>query len=238
MITLLHSQNPQYFPDPQFAETEPNGLLALGGDLSPERLLAAYRQGVFPWYSQGQPLLWWSPDPRLVLFPERLHLSRSLGKALRQTQAEIRFDHSFGQVIRACAAPRARQDGTWINPEMLAAYSELHRLGHAHSVEVWQAGELVGGLYGIALGRIFFGESMFSRAENASKMALAGLVHALGNRLDLIDCQVRTLHLVSLGAEEIPRQDFLQRLTLGCADTEAIDFRHLTPIQASTIRTA
>lgn len=238
MIFLLDAGNPEYFPDPQSAEVEPNGLLALGGDLRPERLLAAYRQGIFPWYSPGQPLLWWSPDPRLVLFPKRLHLSRSLRKALRQSEAEIRFNQSFAQVMQACAAPRARQDGTWITPEMLAAYAKLHRLGHAHSIEVWQGDELIGGLYGIVLGGIFFGESMFSRAANASKMALAGLVQALGPALDLIDCQVRTEHLVSLGAEEIPREAFLHRLALGLAAKPGISLRQLAPLAVKDIRIA
>lgn len=217
MIFLLDSKQPEYFPDPQRAETEPNGLLALGGDLRPERLLAAYRQGIFPWYNEGQPLLWWSPNPRLVLFPQKLHLSRSLRKAMRQSQAEVRFNTSFEEVMLACAAPRARQDGTWITQAILDGYSRLHRLGHAHSVEVWLEDELIGGLYGIVMGRIFFGESMFSRMADGSKMALAGLVYALGTGLDLIDCQVRTEHLVSLGAEEIPRQEFLQRIEQGCA---------------------
>lgn len=221
MIALLDPDNPDWFPDPKTAETEPNGLLALGGDLSPKRLLAAYRQGIFPWYSEGQPLLWWSPNPRLVLFPEKFHLSRSLRKTLRRTSAEIHVDRAFAQVMQACAAPRMtgtnKGDGTWITPDILNAYSELHRLGHAHSVEVWLDDALVGGLYGIAMGRVFFGESMFSRIPDGSKMALAGLIHLFGSELDLIDCQVRTNHLISLGAEEIPRQEFLARIQQGCA---------------------
>lgn len=209
MLSLLDPNDPSRFPDPEEAELYPNGLLALGGDLRPERLLNAYRRGIFPWYSPGQPLLWWSPDPRTVLFPERLHLSRSLRKRLRRCGYEILLDRDFGAVMTACAAPRDQQPGTWITADMRRAYIELHRLGHAHSVEVWGNGELLGGLYGVSLGRVFFGESMFSRADDGSKIALAGLVHRLrewGYRL--IDCQLRTDHLVSLGAEEIPRVEF------------------------------
>ncbi|HHH13116.1 MAG TPA: leucyl/phenylalanyl-tRNA--protein transferase [Thiolapillus brandeum] len=214
MIHLLDGSPPDLpFPDPATAETEPDGLLAVGGDLSPARLVNAYRQGIFPWYSAGQPILWWSPDPRMVLFPERLHVSRSLRRTLRRGTFEVTFDRDFGAVIRACAAPREGQGGTWITPEMIDAYETLHRLGLAHSVEAWHRGELAGGLYGVALGRLFFGESMFSAVSDASKVAFVQLVRtlqALG--CPMIDCQVHTDHLESLGAELVPRRHFLQLL--------------------------
>ena len=201
------------FPAAEEALHQPNGLLAVGGDLSPARLLAAYRRGIFPWFSQQDPILWWSPDPRMVLLPQELIISHSLRKKLRQRQFEVRFDSAFEQVMQACAAPRAGQDGTWIHPEMVAAYSELHRQGYAHSVETWMAGELVGGLYGVNLGKMFFGESMFSRRNDASKIALAYLCRQLVRwEFGLIDCQMYTPHLASLGAREMPRQEFQQRL--------------------------
>lgn len=201
------------FPPPERALKEPNGLLAAGGDLSPERLLAAYRRGIFPWYGEGEPILWWSPDPRMVLFPGELIVSRSLRKTLRNTAYEIRFDHAFDAVIKACADPRPGQPGTWITDEMRAAYNRLHSMGRAHSVETWIEGELAGGLYGVALGRVFFGESMFSRRRDASKIALVALVERLKNDgYELIDCQLHTNHLQSLGARNIPRWQFLRRL--------------------------
>ncbi len=197
------------FPPLERALREPDGLLAAGGDLSPERLLAAYRHGCFPWFSAGQPILWWSPDPRMVLFPEELHVSRSLRKTLRRGDFTITFDQDFAAVIGACAAPRSYADGTWITPAMQAAYLELHRRGFAHSVEVWQHGQLVGGLYGLALGRLFFGESMFSRVSDASKVAFVSLVEQLrACGFVLIDCQMHTQHLASLGARPIPRREF------------------------------
>lgn len=197
------------FPPLERALREPDGLLAAGGDLSPERLLAAYRHGCFPWFSAGQPILWWSPDPRMVLFPEELHVSRSLRKTLRRSDFTITFDQDFAAVIGACAAPRSYADGTWITPAMQAAYLELHRRGLAHSVEVWQHGQLVGGLYGLALGRLFFGESMFSRVSDASKVAFVSLVEQLrACGFVLIDCQMHTQHLASLGARPIPRHEF------------------------------
>lgn len=206
------------FPDPALAETEPNGLLAVGGDLSPQRLRSAYRLGIFPWYGAGQPILWWSPDPRLVLFPDRLRISRSLRKTLRRGAFTVSLDRDFGAVIRACAAPRPDADGTWILPEIARAYERLHALGLAHSAEAWQGDELVGGLYGVAMGRVFFGESMFTRASDASKVALVHLVRSLaGWGYVLIDCQVYTPHLASLGAVEIPRAEFQRRLA------EAVD---------------
>ncbi len=215
MIHLLDGTPPeQPFPDPQTAETDPDGLLAVGGDLSPARLINAYRRGIFPWYSAGQPILWWSPDPRMVLFPERLHVSRSLRRTLRRGEYQITFDRDFGAVIRACAeVPRPGQEGTWITPEMMEAYETLHRLGLAHSVEAWYRGELAGGLYGVALGRIFFGESMFSTRSDASKVAFVHLVRSLqAAGSPLIDCQVHTDHLASLGAAPLPRARFLELL--------------------------
>jgi leucyl/phenylalanyl-tRNA---protein transferase len=211
MIPWIEGDTP--FPPVQHALKHPNGLLAAGGDLSPERLLAGYRQGIFPWFSEDDPILWWSPDPRMVLFPEELRISRSLAKALRNRPHEIRFDRAFPAVIAACAAPRANTSGTWITDPMREAYQRLHRLGWAHSVETWIDGELAGGLYGVALGRVFFGESMFTRARDASKMALAALVERCTREgIALIDCQMRTEHLATLGAREIPRREFARLL--------------------------
>ena len=199
----------QDFPDVEQALREPDGLLAAGGDLSPQRVLSAYRRGIFPWYSEGQPILWWSPDPRAVLFPTDLKLSRSLRRTLRRCRFDITWDSAFEQVIDACAAPRAGAGGTWITPEMATAYTRLHRLGYAHSVEARVDGKLVGGLYGIALGRVFFGESMFSRMPDASKVAFAHLVRQLHHwGFELIDCQVYSDHLASLGARTVPRAEF------------------------------
>ncbi len=214
MIPWLHHNSP--FPPLSRALAEPNGLLAAGGDLTAERLIDAYRHGIFPWYSDDQPLLWWSPDPRMVLAPREVKISRSLGKRLRKTgknDFEIRIDSAFESVMRACAAPRDGQPGTWITDDMVAAYTELHRRGLAHSVETWIGGELAGGLYGVALGRMFYGESMFTRATDASKIALAHLAKQLARwQFGLIDCQMNTAHLASLGAREIPRAEFIRRL--------------------------
>jgi leucyl/phenylalanyl-tRNA--protein transferase len=186
-----------------------NGLLAVGGDLSPERLLAAYREGIFPWYSEREPLLWWSPDPRFVLFPEELRVSRSMRQFLKKQPFRITFDHAFRSVIAACRKPRPGQDDTWITPEMQEAYIAFHVLGYAHSVEVWQEESLVGGLYGVSIGHAFFGESMFSTGANASKAALITLVSGRPDlHFNLIDCQVETPHLGSLGARPIPRREF------------------------------
>jgi len=215
------------FPSPE--EADENGIVAYGGDLSPSRLLLAYRSGIFPWYSAGDPILWWSPDPRLVLNLEDFKLRKSLRKRLKHF--EIRFDTAFGDVIRACAtAPREGQEGTWILPEMIEAYEVLHAMGYAHSVEAWQEGRLVGGLYGVAVGGLFCGESMFSRVSDASKAALAALVAHLKVRgFEMIDAQVPTAHLKSLGAVEMRRSDFLRRLhqlrdksTIGFADHENV----------------
>ena len=194
---------------PPVDHAEKSGLLAVGGDLSPERLLAAYREGIFPWYADGEPILWWSPDPRFVLFPAELHVSRSMKQFLKKGTVRITFDRAFRKVISACRKPRPGQNGTWITREMLEAYCALHDLGYAHSVEVWQETKLAGGLYGISLGHAFFGESMFSAIPNASKAALITLVENLGRRgFDLIDCQVETAHLAGLGARPIPRSEF------------------------------
>lgn len=197
------------FPPPECAE--PDGLLAVGGDLSAKRLLLAYSMGIFPWYSEGQPILWWSPDPRLVLLPEELKVSRSLGRTLRKQVFTVTFDRAFRDVITSCArVHRRRQGGTWLTPEMVEAYCELFRMGFAHSVESWRGGSLAGGLYGVALGGAFFGESMFSLAPDASKVALAALAGTLkAEGFDIIDCQVSTRHLVSMGAREMPRGEFL-----------------------------
>jgi leucyl/phenylalanyl-tRNA--protein transferase len=209
------------FPAVEFALRDPDGLLALGGDLSLPRLLQAYRSGIFPWYGPRQPILWWSPDPRLVLFPGALRVSRSLAKTLRSDRFRVTLDRDFAAVIRACAAPRPGQAGTWITPEMEAAYTALHEAGYAHSVECWRDGQLAGGLYGVALGRIFFGESMFTRVTDASKVAFVHLVRELERRgFRLIDCQVHTAHLASLGAETLPRREFVRILAQSC-DTGA-----------------
>ena len=215
MIPLLRPTDPpDSFPPVEGALTEPDGLLCAGGDLSPARLLAAYRRGIFPWYSEGEPILWWSPDPRLVLLPDELRISRSLAKTLRNRGFRVSFNECFQQVIANCADAGERAlEGTWISPEMHAAYAELHRMGYAHSVEVWDDDRLVGGLYGLRLGRVFFGESMFSTERDASKVALCHLVAALRTReVGLIDCQVPTAHLSSLGARLVPRAEFVARL--------------------------
>jgi leucyl/phenylalanyl-tRNA--protein transferase len=209
-ITWLSPKDaPEWFPPLEQALDDPAGLLAAGGDLSTERLLAAYRRGIFPWYSPGQPVLWWSPDPRAVLFPEEFRCTRSLAKTLRNGGFESAIDRDFRAVIEACAAPRPQSIGTWITPEMLEAYVELHRRGYAHSVETWRNGELVGGLYGVRLGSVFFGESMFSRERDASKVAVARLVEACrAAGIVVIDCQMSSAHLESLGARSIPRARF------------------------------
>ncbi|WP_374348724.1 leucyl/phenylalanyl-tRNA--protein transferase [Chitinimonas sp.] len=202
------------FPAIETALAAPNGLLAAGGDLSPERLLSAYRQGIFPWYAPGEPILWWSPNPRMVLFPQQLHVSRSLQKVLRHRPYEVRFDSAFAEVMAGCAnSARPGQNGTWISPDMIAAYCRLHALGWAHSAECWMDGELVGGLYGVAIGRMFYGESMFARRPDASKIAFVHLVRWLdAHGFAMIDCQMHTDHLARFGASEIDRALFLQQL--------------------------
>lgn len=206
------------FPAPHLALKEPNGLLAAGGDLKPERLLSAYRRGIFPWYERGQPILWWCPNPRAVLFPSELRISRSLRRVVRRRVFRITADTAFDRVIEACAEPRRYASGTWITDEMSAAYRSLHELGWAHSFEAWRGGEHVGGLYGVAIGRVFFGESMFSRVTDASKAAFVAAVSYLEDRgFALIDCQVASAHLESLGAVELPRSRFLKLLKELCA---------------------
>jgi len=208
MIPWLKPDSP--FPPVERALKKPNGLLCASDDLSPGRLLAAYRCGVFPWYSEGEPILWWSPDPRQVLFTDELHVSRSLRRRLNKQAFQIRYNTAFRQVMLGCAAPRRGQADTWITREMIEAYCALHSMGYAHSVEAWQDGELVGGLYGLLIGRAFFGESMFSRANDASKVALVYLVARLRQiGVPLIDCQQETAHTTALGARPIPRQTFL-----------------------------
>lgn len=200
------------FPPPHLAIKE--GLLAVGGDLGAERLLLAYKSGIFPWYSPGEPILWWSPDPRLVLYPDELRTSKSLRRVIKKKGFRITFDKAFEAVIQACAnAKRSYGEGTWITDEMKDAYCELYRRGYAHSVEAWQGEKLAGGLYGISIGRAFFGESMFSRVSNASKVAFVTLVENLKQlKFKLIDCQVRTDHLIRFGAREIPRKVFLEQI--------------------------
>ncbi len=203
---------PAAFPDPARALREPNGLLAVGGDLSPERLLYGYRYGIFPWYDTGLPILWWSPDPRAIIRPGTLHISRSLHRRMRRGGYDIRFDTAFSQVMEGCAGPRPQhpEGGTWINDEMKEAYGRLHDLGHAHSAEMWRDDALVGGLYGVAVGRVFFGESMFSRVTDASKIVLATLMQHLGRwGYAFMDCQMQTEHLASMGSVPVPRPDFL-----------------------------
>lgn len=211
----LDRRNPDApFPAVDLALRDPNGLLAVGGDLKPKRLLRAYSQGIFPWYSAGQPILWWCPDPRMVLCPADLKISRSLRKTLRKGLFKVTLDTAFAQVIGACAEPRGDGQGTWITPAMQHAYLQLHTLGHAHSIEAWQDGHLVGGLYGVALGRMFFGESMFARVTDASKVAFVHLVRQLARwDFPLIDCQVHTGHLQRFGAMPMERHAFIAAVT-------------------------
>jgi leucyl/phenylalanyl-tRNA--protein transferase len=219
MIDWLDPNDPNApFPTPDRALNDPNGLLAAGGDLSPERLINAYRHTIFPWFAEGDPLLWWSPNPRMVLRPEQFRLHRSLRRSLRRRRPEVAFDRDFAAVVSACAAPREEEGGTWITQEMAEAYSKLFHLGHVHTVECYDGGRLVGGLYGVAIGAIFYGESMFSRCNDASKWALFHLCHWLGHwGYQLIDCQMSTPHLLSLGASEIDRAEFV-RLVLDYRD--------------------
>ena len=211
MLKWLERDDP--FPAPGSSLKQPNGLLCAGADLSVARLLDAYRRGIFPWYSGDEPILWWSPDPRMVLFCDELKISRSLAKSVRNKGFEVRIDSAFAKVTKACSAPRNGESGTWLGKDMQAAYLALHRGGYAHSYETWKDGNLVGGLYGVAIGRMFYGESMFSTVTDASKVALVGLVEDLrGRGMPLIDCQQRTPLLASLGAREIPRREFLRRI--------------------------
>ena len=220
-LPLLDRDRP-VFPPPERAARTPNGLLAAGGNLAVATLRDAYRRGIFPWFQAGQPILWWSPDPRAVIFPDRVHVSRSLARELRRARYRITSDQSFAAVARACAAPRRGQAGTWILPEMIAAYEALHAAGDAHSVECWIDGELAGGLYGVAVGAVFCGESMFSARPNTSKLALVHLARGLAaGGFTLLDCQVGNPHLASLGAVELPRRTFLAHLAQARARTPA-----------------
>jgi leucyl/phenylalanyl-tRNA--protein transferase len=212
-LPRLGSRADAPFPPPAVALTVPNGLLAWGGDLQPERLLSAYCQGIFPWYTEGQPVLWWSPAPRCVMLPEDAYLSRRTRRRYNSGRYRISADKAFEEVIRACAQPREYDSGTWITGDMLQAYVQLHRLGHAHSVEIWEDSQLAGGIYGLAIGRAFFGESMFSRQVDASKIALLALCRQLADwSFGLLDCQVSNPHLLRMGAIELPRVEFLGRL--------------------------
>lgn len=217
MIPWLEPGAP--FPPVDRALREPDGLLAAGLELTPDRILDAYRQGIFPWFSDGQPVLWWSPDPRMVLVPSEIRITRSMHKVLRNRPYEVRCDSAFEAVMRACAAPRDGQAGTWISDEMIEAYSALHERGYAHSVETWIDGRLAGGLYGMAIGRMFYGESMFSTERDASKIALVHLARYLETRaFGLIDCQMNTGHLGSMGGREIPRREFCRVMAQCIAD--------------------
>lgn len=222
---ILPNDQTYRFPNVELAYSEPNGLLAYGGDLSAKRLISAYQSGIFPWFSDDQPILWWSPDPRLVLFPEELHISRSLNKVIKKTNLTFSYDKAFPHVIEACSQPREKQQETWITLDMKQAYYELHRLGIAHSFEVWDNENLVGGLYGVAIGQVFYGESMFSRQTNASKIAFVKAVALLSKwNYKLVDCQVETEYLQSFGAQNIPRKEFtnlLSQLTIKTASTDA-----------------
>jgi leucyl/phenylalanyl-tRNA--protein transferase len=228
---------PDAFPAITQALRSPNGLLAAGGDLSAERLLHAYQHGIFPWFESGQPILWWSPDPRCVLLPANLHLSRRFGRSLKNAGFGVSFNEAFRNVIIACSAGRDGHTGTWITPEMIDAYGRLHTLGWAHSVEVWLEGELVGGIYGVAIGRAFFGESMFSHVTNASKVAVLALCRQLiAHDFAVLDCQVPSPHLMSLGAIRMPRMEFASLLKSVCTPTSAFDSWPRTRIDAALLR--
>lgn len=218
------SDAPPQFPDVETALREPDGLLAAGGDLSSERLLCAYANGIFPWYEEGQPILWWSPNPRCVLRPENFRVSRRLRRYTRSSTLSLSVNHSFAEVVHACAGRRNSQNGTWITPQMLAAYQNLHAAGWAHSIEVWDDTDLVGGIYGLAIGRVFFGESMFSHRDNASKFAMLALCQILSlNDFALLDCQVLSSHLQSLGATLMPRPEFTKTLSKFCVPAKQFD---------------
>ena len=236
VVWLTAADAPETFPPVDDALREPDGLLAAGGDLSTARILAAYRQGIFPWYDNGQPLLWWSPDPRCVFRPGDLHVSRRLRRDLLRSRCELRINTAFAEVIEACAGPRRHGQGTWITNDMRAAYVRLHAEGWAHSVEVWEDDELVGGLYGLAIGRVLFGESMFSRQSNASKMALLLVDRLLSSGvLGILDCQVQSSHLLSLGAITIPRAEFVERINALCDPPEPFAGWPMTPLQVAEL---
>ncbi len=240
MISLNGLPPEHPFPDPEQARSTRNGLIAIGGDLSPARLIQAYKQGIFPWYGQGDPILWWSPDPRTVLMPDKIHLSRRLKRTLKQAEFTLTIDHCFNAVTAACAAPRAKEKDTWLLPEMRRAYQDLHQTGVAHSFELWQQDTLVGGLYGVAIGKMFFGESMFSHVANASKIVMAYVCQFLQkHQFPLLDCQVYNPHLIRMGAQEIPRRQFLSSVqkatkivqSAATWQTEPINCRHLVEPQ-------
>ncbi len=220
MIPILGSDPESPFPSTDKVLEQPQGLLAVGGDLSPSRLINAYRQGIFPWFSDDQPILWWSPSPRCVIYPDAVHVSRRLRRRYNQGQFDLSADQAFSEVVEACAAPRQDQEGTWITAEMKSAYIRLHKMGVAHSVEVRIDNKLAGGIYGLALGRVFFGESMFSKHEDSSKIALVALCRQLQQwGFALLDCQVSNAHLLSMGAQEISRDDFDRLLTTANGDS-------------------
>lgn len=239
-IPILRPGSEEAFPPVESALHEPNGLLAAGGDLHPARLLRAYANGIFPWFSPGEPILWWSPDPRMVFPTGAMHVPKRLARWLRGCEWQIRADTDFTGVVRACAAPRAGQSGTWITPDMLAAYTTLHELGHAHSVEVYDENDCVGGIYGVAIGRMFYGESMFSRASNASKVALLALACRLHDwGWPLVDAQVTSEHLQTLGAVTLPRADFCRRIAElvtqpGRTGSWRAEFENLRPASLAT----
>jgi leucyl/phenylalanyl-tRNA--protein transferase len=238
VVWISTSDPPDAFPNIEMAMQEPDGLLAAGGDLSSSRLLAAYRLGIFPWFDEGQPILWWSPNPRCVLVPGDFHVARRLRRELRRSAAEIRFNTRFGEVIRRCAEPRITQQGTWITADMISAYERLHEENWAHSVEVWESDRLVGGLYGLAIGKVFFGESMFSRRSNASKYALFALSQCLlANDFELIDCQVLSHHLTTLGATLMPRSRFAAALRHACEPAEPFTAWPGIPLPVAAIGT-
>ncbi len=209
----------EYFPFPSVERASPEGIVAMEGNLSPGMLLSAYKQGIFPWYSEGEPILWWSPDPRMVLFPEKIHISKSMHRSFKRGGFSFSMDNNFTEVVDSCGGiSRKHEDSTWITSEMKDAYTHLHELGYGHSLEVWEDNELVGGLYGLSLGSVFFGESMFSRKTNASKAAFIILAQTLGNiGFSMIDCQLYTPHLESLGAVKINRKEYLRLLNKGLA---------------------
>jgi len=233
---LTPNDPPDAFPDAENALAEPDGLLAAGGDLSSERLLYAYRHGIFPWYDEGQPVLWWSPDPRCVFLPGDMHISRRLRQQMRNSIANLRFNTAFADVIQACAGARKSQQGTWITADMMAAYKKLHAEGWAHSIEIWEDGKLTGGVYGLLVGKAFFGESMFSGSANTSKMALWGLTRHLQEfGLELIDCQVVSEHLLTLGASVIPRSEFTAILNRACNPPKRLEIWPESPISVSEL---
>jgi leucyl/phenylalanyl-tRNA--protein transferase len=236
VMWLSPEDPPDSFPPVDAALSEPDGLLAAGGSLSADRLLCAYQRGIFPWYDEGQPLLWWSPDPRCVFLPGDFHASRRLQRELRHSTAEIRVNTVFPDVIRECAGPRKSEQGTWITPAMMTAYGDLHERGWAHSIEIWQSGKLTGGLYGLIIGKAFFGESMFSKAANASKMALMYLANRLNSGdFDVLDCQVVSGHLTMLGARVIPRSEFVQSLKAACNTARRFEKWPTAPIACSDL---